>query len=55
MDGKTLASRSGLTQPTVSRKLRGIGDFTMDELDAVARALGVNRAEELLDEARMHM
>jgi len=52
LSGRGLAESTGIQQATLSRKLRGTGDFTVDELDAVALALGARDVEELLIEAR---
>lgn len=41
LSGRALAARAGLDINTVARKLRGSGDFSVDELDAIALALGV--------------
>lgn len=38
---RTLAERTGIARMTLSRRLTGHSDFTIGELDAVARVLGV--------------
>lgn len=41
LSGRALATKASLDINTVARKLRGAGDFSVDELDAIAAALGV--------------
>ena len=52
LSGRSLATAAKLDINTVARKLRGTGDFSVDELEAVAKALGLRGADGLLREAR---
>lgn len=51
MSGNALAKATGIPQTSIAGKLRGASAFTVDELDAVGRALEV-KASELLEWAQ---
>lgn len=55
LSARTVAGRLGWPDNTLSRKLRGVGDFTVDELDALAVLLGGNGLEDLVEQARRHL
>jgi transcriptional regulator with XRE-family HTH domain len=42
LSGKRLAAEVGMPQTSLARLLRGQGDLTLDELAALAAALGTN-------------
>jgi DNA-binding phage protein len=46
-----LASQTGIAPQTLSRKINGKTDFSLDELAAVATALGLNLVALITDEA----
>lgn len=46
-----LAKRSGVSQATISRVLRGETEFTIDQLEAIAAAFGIHPSELLADES----
>lgn len=50
-----LAEKMGVQRPTLSRQLRGNGTLTIDEWDALARAVGEQDLEGLLLAARRRM
>lgn len=45
MSGRDLAKATGIPQRTIAGKLRGAQPFTVDDLDAVCRVLGVKVAD----------
>jgi transcriptional regulator with XRE-family HTH domain len=51
ISGKEMASALGLSQFAMSRRLRGETPFSLDELDAVARHLGVPVSSLITDPA----
>lgn len=50
-----LAERSGLPYTNINRRLKGEGVIGLEEWDALAAALGDNRLEDLLEEARRRL
>jgi transcriptional regulator with XRE-family HTH domain len=47
---KGLAEATGIPRTTLQRRLTGTSDFTVSELDALARHLGIPLVELLADE-----
>lgn len=45
MSGNALAQATGIPQSSISRKLTGVHPFDVDDLAAIAAALGVRPAE----------
>lgn len=45
MSGRQLARATGISQPSLSRKLRGTAPIDVDDLEAIAGALGVTVAD----------
>jgi len=50
-----LAEKSGLPYTNINRRLKGEGVIGLEEWDALAAALGDNRLEDLLEEARRRL
>jgi predicted transcriptional regulator len=50
----TLAEHLGYSQPKVSRRLSGDVPFTLDELSAVAAALGITLGELIISSVAAH-
>lgn len=42
---KTISERSGITPPTLSRRLKGESDFTADEIVRLSKALKLKASE----------
>lgn len=42
---KTISERSGITPPTLARRLKGEGDFTADEIVGLSKALKLKASE----------
>jgi transcriptional regulator with XRE-family HTH domain len=45
MSGRQLARETGIPQPSLSRKLRGAAPLDVDDLEAIAGALGIPVAD----------
>jgi DNA-binding Xre family transcriptional regulator len=51
ISGNQLAKETGISQPSIARKLRGATAFDLDDVDLICAALGVKVAD-LLDWAQ---
>ncbi|MCV7205271.1 helix-turn-helix transcriptional regulator [Mycolicibacterium peregrinum] len=52
LNQQALADSVGIARSTMSRKMLGASEFTVDELDRIARALGVTAGDLLANDTK---